>query len=124
MLKREKQILSPQDVVFFYLLATKYPEHANDASVKEQLTKLNSLTFKEASQLFDKLKPKCPKGHGYCITADSENNKKLIGEPCDVKSSAKCTGTVKIPFLICKQDVCKIEGKEQKVCIECGILGK
>ena len=93
------------------MIVAKYPEHFHDAEAREQLTKLNSLTHKESEQLFKKLKPKCPKEHNYCHAADDENNKQFNGKPCDVKSSAKCTGTIKIPFLFCDQDECRILGR-------------
>ena len=101
----------PEYAAFLGFIVAKYPEHVNDAEAKEQLTKLNSLTHKEAEQLFGKLKPKCPKSHDYCQAADSEKNKQNIGEPCDVKLSAKCTNTVKIPYLFCNHAECKTQGK-------------
>lgn len=98
----------PEYAAFLGLIVAKYPEYANDTNVKEQLTKLGSLTHKESEQLFKKLEPKCPEAHDYCHVADNESNKQFIGSQCDVKSSAKCTGTINIPFLFCDHAECKI----------------
>ena len=57
----------------------KHAAHAANADAMFKLGRLSKLTYKEVSELYYLLKPRCANGHEYGHSEDDENNKKFIG---------------------------------------------